>query len=115
MAAFARASAKGSPMERPSAAAAALSAAMRGPPVASTARMNGRCGSTGLTGLRACAARNRRIGQRGSQTETMRDMIKLHYPFVRSSVAAALQLQPPPPAHDQAETVARGLGGADAP
>ena len=52
-----------------------------------------RSGSTGLSeGFFACAARMRRIGQRGSQTETMRDMIVLHYPFARASVAAAFKL-----------------------
>ena len=59
--------------------------------------------------LFACAARKRRIGQRGSQTETMRDMIVLHYPFARSSVAAAFKLQVPARTRDQTEAVARGL------
>src|SRR6202043_3534497 len=62
-----------------------------------------------------CAARARKIGQRGSQTETMRDMIVLHYPFTRPSVAAALELQMPARLRDEAETVARSCRGADAP
>src|SRR5262245_38942997 len=90
---------------------------MRGPPAASTVRTNGCCGSElrRLPGLRACAASKRWIGQRGSQTETMRDMVVLHYPFPRSSVADALKPQLPAPACDQAETVAGGVGGSDAP
>ena len=63
----------------------------------------------------ACAASTRRIGQRGSQTETMRDMIVLHHPFARPSVATAFKSQVPSGAGDEAEAVARGLGGADAP
>jgi len=33
-----------------------------------------------------CAAMKRRIGHRGSQTETMRDMIPLHQPLTQPSV-----------------------------
>src|SRR5262245_57338693 len=89
---------------------------MRGPPAASTVRTNGRSGSTGVSvDLRDWAARKRRIGQRGSQTEMMRGMIKLHSPLSRSSVAAALELELPAPARDEAEAVARGLLGSDAP
>src|SRR6476646_7687940 len=97
---------------------------MRGPPAASTMRTNGRSGSTGVgvevgvdvsVALRDWAARKRRIGQRGSQTEMMRGMIELHYPLAWSSVAAALELELPAPAHDEAEAVARGSLGGDAP
>src|SRR5690242_21269493 len=87
---------------------------MRGPPAASTMRTNGRSGSTGV-GVDDCAARKRRIGQRGSQTEMMRGMIELHYPLTWSSVAAALELELPAPARDEAEAVARGFLGGDAP
>src|SRR4051812_21256397 len=91
---------------------------MRGPPAASTMRTNGRSGSTGAgvdVGVRNWAARKRRIGQRGSQTEMMRGMVKLHYPLAWSSVAAALELELPAPARDEVEAVARGLLGGDAP
>src|SRR5215470_6622955 len=97
---------------------------MRGPPAASTMRTNGRSGSTGLSvdlgaavdmGVRDCAARKRRIGQRGSQTEMMRGMIELHYPLAWSSVTAALKLELPAPAHDEAEAVARSFLGGNAP
>ena len=66
-------------------------------------------------GPSACAARKRVIGQRGSQTETMRDMIVLHLPFARTSVAAAFELQMPARAREKPETVARGFRRADAP
>src|SRR5262245_3481130 len=99
---------------------------MRGPPAASTMRTNGRSGSTGAdlgadlgagvrVDMRDWAARKRRIGQRGSQTEMMRGMIELHYPLAGSSVAAALELELPAPVRDEAEAVARGLLGGDAP
>src|SRR5262245_56509602 len=89
---------------------------MRGPPAASTMRTNGRSGSTGAdAGVDDCAARKRRIGQRGSQTEMMRGMIELHYPLTWSSVAATLELDLPAPARDEAEAVARGFLGGDAP
>src|SRR6266850_8378608 len=89
---------------------------MRGPPAASTVRTNGRSGSTGAgVDVRDCAARKRRIGQRGNQTEMMRGMIKLHYPLAWSSVAAALELELPAPARDEAEAVACGFLGGDAP
>jgi hypothetical protein len=65
--------------------------------------------------LRDWAARKRRIGQRGSQTEMMRGMVKLHYPLAWSSVAAALELELPAPARDEAEAIARGCGCGDAP
>ena len=89
----------GSPLASPHCSAASFKAAMRGPPEPAMARTNGWSGSTGLhpvvCGLIACAARKRWIGQRGSQTETMRDMIVLHYPFARPSVATAFELQMP--------------------
>src|SRR5215468_8504371 len=93
---------------------------MRGPPAASTMRTNGRSGSTGATAgvdvsVDDCAARKRRIGQRGSQTEMMRGMIELHYPLAWSSVAAAFELELPTPARDEAEAVARGFLRGDAP
>ena len=89
---------------------------MRGPPEPATASTNGASGSTGLSErFLACAARNRKIGQRGSQTETMRDMIVLHHPFPGASVAAALEREPPARARDQAEAVARGGRRADPP
>ena len=92
---------QGSPSRNPAASAASFKAAMRRPPAPATARTNGRSGSTGLSArFFACAARKRRIGQRGSQTETMRDMIVLHYPFARPSVAAAFKLQMPSRARD---------------
>src|SRR4029077_19861802 len=114
--ALARASANRSPIARPAVSAAAFKAAMRGPPAPATARTNGRSGSTGLLdGCFACAASARTIGQRGSQTETMRDMIVLHYPFARPAVAATLELQVPARLRDEAEAVARGFRGANAP
>src|SRR5271170_4035889 len=114
--AFARASANGSPSMSPAASAASFKAAMRGPPAAVMASTNGWSGSTGLSeGFFACAARARRIGQRGSQTETMRDMIVLHDPFTGASVAAAFKREPPARTHDQAEAVARGGSRADTP
>src|SRR6202050_5758899 len=117
--AFARASAKGSPCVRPAASAASFKAAMRGPPAPATTRTNGRSGAIGSCAVFfvafACAASTRRIGQRGSQTETMRDMIVLHHPFARPSVATAFKFQVPSGAGDEAGAVARGLGGADAP
>src|SRR5262245_40916730 len=95
---------------------------MRGPPAASTMRTNGRSGSTGAgvgagvrVDMRDWAARKRRIGQRGSQTEMMRGMIELHYPLTWSSVAAAFELELPAPARDEAEAVARGSLCGDAP
>src|SRR5258708_21252616 len=89
---------------------------MRGPPAATITRTNGQSGSTCLLdGFFACAESARKIGQRGSQTETMRDMIVLHYPLARPSVATALELQMPARPRDEAETVARGFRGADAP
>src|SRR5215510_16169504 len=89
---------------------------MRGPPAASTMRTNGRSGSTGAgAGVDDWAARKRRIGQRGSQTEMMRGMIELHYPLARSAVAATLEPHLPAPARDQAEAVERGGCGGDAP
>src|SRR6516165_4674969 len=91
-------------------------AAMRRPPVAGITRTNDRSGSIGLpAGLIACAARKRLIGQRGNQTETMRDMIVLHYPFTRPSVTAAFKLQLPTRTCVTAETVARGSRRADPP
>src|SRR5580658_4271443 len=114
--ALARASASGSPSTRPAASAASFKAAMRGPLPPLSIRTNGRSGSTGLTeGVFVCVARKRRIGQRGNQTETMRDMIVLHHPFACASVAAALQHQPPACARDQAEAIARGGKRSDAP
>ena len=60
-------------------------------------RTNGWSGSRAcLDGFFACAASMRKIGQRGSQTETMRDMIVLHYPFAWPSVANAFEVQMPP-------------------
>src|SRR5262245_3928784 len=88
---------------------------MRGPPAASTVRTNGRSGSTGDADAGGCAARKRRIGQRGSQTETMRGMIELHYPLARSAVAAALEPHLPAPARHETEAVERGGCGGDAP
>src|SRR5215467_11602042 len=95
---------------------------MRGPPAASTVRTNGRSGSTGFgvdvgvhVDVHGWAARKRRIGQRGSQTETMRGMIELHYPLARSAIAAALELELPAPARDQAEAVECGGYGSNAP
>src|SRR5215510_11508216 len=91
---------------------------MRGPPAASTMRTNGRSGSTSADAgvdVRDWAARKRRIGQRGSQTEMMRGMIELHYPLTWSSVAAALELDLPAPAREEAEAVARRARGGDAP
>src|SRR6202042_1236776 len=114
---FTRASDKDSPTARPACSAASFKAAMRGPPEPLVARTNGRSGSTHClsAGSIACAARKRRIGQRGSQTETMRDMIVLHYPFARPSVAATFEMQMPSRMCEQPEAVARGFGGADAP
>src|SRR5262245_43248180 len=91
---------------------------MRGPPAASTMRTNGRSGSTSADAgmdVRDWAARKRRIGQRGSKTETMRGMIELHYPLARSAVAAVLEPHLPAPARDQAEAVERGGCSGDAP
>src|SRR5215468_4837225 len=103
-------------MRMPSASAAAFVAVTRGVPETSAASTNGRAGSTGAAeGLRACAARKRRIGQRDSQTETIRGMIELHQPFPGTSVAAALEPRAPARARDEPEAVARRLGGADAP
>src|SRR4029078_2630621 len=65
--------------------------------------------------MRDCASRKRKIGHRGSQTETIRGMIPLHEPFARSSVAAAFELYLPAPARDEAEPVAQRLRRADAP
>src|SRR5580692_127723 len=62
-----------------------------------------------------CAASVRRIGQRGSQTETMRDMIVLHYPLTRPSVATAFEMQTPARAYDEPEAITRRFRGADAP
>ncbi|MFZ0606234.1 MAG: hypothetical protein WAM75_00985, partial [Xanthobacteraceae bacterium] len=45
----------------------------------------------------------------------MRDMIVLHYPFARLSVAAALELQMPSGMRIGAEAVAGGLRRADPP
>jgi hypothetical protein len=45
----------------------------------------------------------------------MRDMIVLHYPFARPAVAAAFEPDVPSGTNDEAEAVARGCGGADAP
>src|SRR5579862_2818157 len=89
---------------------------MRGPPVAATTRTNGRSGAMGFSAACfACAASARRIGQRDSQTETMRDMIVLHYPLTRPSVATAFEMQMPAWARDEPEAVARGFRRADAP
>src|ERR1700734_2387901 len=116
LSALARASAKDSPAVRPAASAAAFKAAICRPPLAAIARTKGRSGSTGLlVGASACAARKRVIGQRGSQTETMRDMIVLHLPFPRTSVAAAFKLQVPARSRDKPETVAHGFRHTDAP
>src|SRR5207302_10780184 len=41
--------------------------------------------------------------------------IELHYPLTWSSVAAALELELPAPAREEAEAVARGSLGGDAP
>src|SRR5262245_52070544 len=91
---------------------------MRGPPAASTMRTNGRSGSTSADAgvdVRDWAARKRRIGQRGSQTETMRGMIELHYPLARSAVAAALEPHLPAPARHETEAVECGGCGGDVP
>jgi hypothetical protein len=45
----------------------------------------------------------------------MRDMIVLHYPFARPSVASPFKPQVPSRARKKAEAVARGKRGADAP
>src|SRR5215813_443680 len=103
-------------MRMPSCSAAAFAAVTRGVPETSAARTNGRAGSTGAAEeLRACVARKRRIGQRGSQTETIRGMIELHQPVPGSSVAAALEPRAPARVRDEPVAVARGLGRADAP
>src|SRR5258708_12658462 len=88
---------------------------MHGVPDTSAARTKGRAGSTGSPAEEAWTARKRRIGQRGSQTETIRGMIELHQPFPRPPVAAPLERHFPACARDQPEAVARGLGRADAP
>src|SRR5690606_31605428 len=107
----------------PKASAAALRAAMQGPPEASAASTKGPAGSTGgfagsagpVESARFWAIRNRWIGQRGSHTETMRDMIELHQPCVRPTIAAALEAGPPTPAPNKAEAVVSGRRRADAP
>src|SRR5262249_55521903 len=116
LSALARASVTGSPATIPASSAVSFMAAMRRPPVAGIARTNGRSGSIGLPArLIACVLRKRLIGQRGNQTETMRDMIVLHYPFTRPSVTAAFKLQLPTRTCVNAETVARGSRRADPP
>ena len=72
MPALARASATCSPTVSPNVSAAAFKAAMRGPPGASTARINGCSGSTDDKRLRVCVVKKRKIGHRGNQTDTMR-------------------------------------------
>ncbi len=64
---------------------------------------------------RASSLRKRRIGQRGSQTETMRGMVELQDPFAGAAVAAALERDAPSPAGGEAEAVAGGFGRGDAP
>src|SRR5580698_3999019 len=105
--AFARASASGSPIARPKSSAALFKAEIRGPPLEATIRTNGSSGAMGfLQRIFACAAHMRRTGHRGRRTETMRDMIVLHYPLTRPSVATALEMQAPARAHDETEAVA---------